>query len=78
MSARKGPPEPTRLPSVREEGIFEAGINLGGLFHQYFGTPISHRTALGLARSIERAIALQPFVRQVRVELHPEREGPPG
>ena len=55
--------------------LFEAGIKLGGLFHQYLGIPVSARTAGGLARTIERAVALQPFVREVHVGLDVARGG---
>ena len=64
--------------SRREALLFEAGIKLGGIFHQYLGIPLSARTARGLARTIERAVALQPFVREVRVRVDPERGGPLG
>ena len=55
----------------REALLFEAGVKLGGIFHQYLGTPIAEATAPGLARTIERAVALQPYVEQVRVRLRP-------
>jgi hypothetical protein len=59
----------------REALLFEAGIKLGGIFHQYLGVPLSARTAPGLARTIERAVALQPFVVDVRVRIDPSRGG---
>lgn len=64
--------------TVREALLFEAGIKLGGLFHQYLGTPVSSKTATQLERTIERAVALQPFVRSIRVRIRPDREGPAG
>lgn len=64
--------------STREQLLFEAGIKLGGLFHQYIGVPVSPRTAPGLARAIESAVRLQPFVRAVRVRIDPRRGGPVG
>jgi dihydroneopterin aldolase len=60
----------------REALVFEAGVKLGGVFHQYLGIPVTPRTSPGLARSIERAIALQPFVISVQVHIDPKR-GPP-
>ena len=75
MRERAGP-KLSRSPTDREQAIFEAGIKLGGVFHQFIGTPVAARTARGLARTIERAVALQPFVRKVRVEVRPEL-GPP-
>jgi dihydroneopterin aldolase len=62
----------------REALLFEAGIKLGGVFHQYLGTPVSDGTARGLARTIEEALRLQPYVRAVRVRIHPARAGPVG
>ncbi len=62
----------------REALLFEAGIKLGGIFHQYLGIPVSPRTAPALARSIEAAVALQPFVTRVDVRIVPRRTGPPG
>jgi len=64
--------------SRREALLFEAGVKLGGVFHQYLGTPVSPRTAGPLARSIAAAVGLQPFVRDVRVRVDPRRGGPTG
>ncbi len=64
--------------SRRETLLFEAGIKLGGVFHQYLGIPVSERTATSLARAIEAAVGLQPFVRRVSVGIHPKRGGPLG
>jgi dihydroneopterin aldolase len=68
---------PARL-SAREALLFEAGIKLGGLFHQYLGVPVSDATAAGLARTIERAVALQPYVVRIRVRIVPRRGGRTG
>lgn len=64
--------------SDREALLFEAGIKLGGIFHQYLGTPVAPRTAPRLARAIESAVALQPFVASVRVQIDPSRGGRSG
>jgi dihydroneopterin aldolase len=76
MTAHR-PIHPARL-SRREALLFEAGVKLGGVFHQYLGMPVSSRTARSLARAIEAAVALQPFVRAVKVSVHPSRGGPIG
>lgn len=39
---------------------FELGIKFGSLYHQFAGTPVSPRTAPGLASAIEEAIENQP------------------
>jgi len=64
--------------SRREALLFEAGVKLGGIFHQYLGIPLTPRTAAGVARTIERAVALQPYVVGVRVRIDPSRGGPVG
>jgi dihydroneopterin aldolase len=75
----------TRAPKIhrarltaREALLFEAGVKLGGIFHQYLGIPVSPRTAPGVARTIERAVRLQPYVVAVRVTIDPSRGGPVG
>src|SRR5579863_5558077 len=68
---------PARL-SPREALLFEAGVKLGGVFHQYLGVPVSPRTARALARTIAAAVGLQPFVRRVRVTIDPTAAGPVG
>ena len=62
----------------REALIFEAGVKLGGIFHQYLGVPISPRNAAVLARAIESAVSLQPYVVAARVRIDPRRGGPTG
>jgi dihydroneopterin aldolase len=62
----------------REALLFEAGIKLGGVFHQYLGMPVSNRTAPELAHTIEQSVGLQPFVAGVRVRIDPTRGGPLG
>src|SRR5271170_5931521 len=62
----------------REALLFEAGVKLGGVFHQFVGMPVAPETSEGLARTIERAVRLQPFVTDVRVAIEPARGGPVG
>ncbi len=78
MTARARPADPAAPISRREKLLFEAGIKLGGVFHQYLGMPISGPTSAGTARTIERAIALQPYVVAARVRIDPSRGGPLG
>jgi dihydroneopterin aldolase len=75
---RPAPRGPRPRLSARETLLFEAGIKLGGVFHQYFGMPVAPATAPGLARTIERAVALQPYVTSVRVAIDPVAGGPLG
>lgn len=64
--------------SPREALLFEAGIKLGGIFHQYLGTPVDARTAPALARTIARAVELQPYVVGAQVVIAPGRGGRTG
>ena len=53
----------------RDRAIFEAGIKLGALYHQWVGTPISRKSADSIESAIEKAVILQPFVEQITVRL---------
>ncbi len=55
--------------SDREQAIFEAGIKLGALYHQWVGTPISLESAASVETAIEKAVILQPFVEEIMVRL---------
>ena len=56
--------------SDRERAIFEAGIKLGALYHQWVGTPISQESAASVESAIEKAVILQPFVEEITVKLN--------
>jgi hypothetical protein len=53
----------------REQAVFEAGIKLGALYHQWVGTPISRESAASVEKAIEKAVILQPFVEEITVQL---------
>jgi hypothetical protein len=53
----------------RERAVFEAGIKLGALYHQWVGTPLSRNSAAGIERAIEQAVILQPYVEEITVRL---------
>ena len=59
--------------SDRDNALFEAGIKLGALYHQFIGTPVSTETAEMLERAIERSVALQPLVNSVEVSIDREK-----
>jgi dihydroneopterin aldolase len=54
----------------REQAVFEAGIKLGALYHQWVGTPISRKSAASVEAAIEKAVILQPFVEEITVYLN--------
>jgi dihydroneopterin aldolase len=57
----------------REQAVFEAGIKLGALYHQWVGTPISRNSAASVESAIEKAVILQPYVEEITVRLDRER-----
>ena len=57
------------MTSDREQAVFEAGIKLGALYHQWVGTPISRQSAASVEAAIEKAVILQPFVEEITVRL---------
>ncbi|VVB88763.1 Dihydroneopterin aldolase [uncultured archaeon] len=59
----------------RDRAVFEAGIKLGALYHQFVGTPISIETVDDLSRTIEQSVILQPYVRSVSVSIDREMVG---
>src|SRR5439155_14320840 len=68
--------DPTRTyfaGSDRDRAVFEAGIKLGSIAHQYVGTPLTEATAPSLERAIEAATRVQPLVERVRVRINRER-----
>ena len=60
-------------PSItdRERAIFEAGIALGALYHQFVGLPIAKREDVlrAVKEAIEKAMSLQPFREKVEVRF---------
>ena len=58
--------------SDRERAIFEGGISMGALFHQFVGTPVSKNTISSLEKAIRESILLQPAIIDVCVKLDEE------
>jgi hypothetical protein len=56
----------------RERAAFEAGIKLGGIYHQFIGTPVSAENVDVLEQSIMKSTLVQPFVENI--ELHIARK----
>ena len=55
--------------SNRDKALFEAGIKLGALYHQFIGTPVSTETVEDLEKTIERSVSIQPWVSSVEVKI---------
>lgn len=65
--------------SNKEQAIFETGIKLATVFHQFSGTPISSdkKIQTKIAEGIIASIKCQPFVKNVSIAfqaLNPEDE----
>ncbi len=58
--------------SQRERAIFEGGITMGALFHQFDGTPVNLKSAESLENAIKEAMELQPCVDKVEVIINRE------
>lgn len=51
----------------RERAIFEGAISMGGLFHQFVGTPVSKESIESLKIAMTQAIELQPGIDKVEI-----------
>ncbi len=49
--------------------MFEAGIKLGTIYHQFVGTPLSTTSVESLERAIQDGVRVQPFVKDVKVHI---------
>jgi hypothetical protein len=57
--------------SDRERAIFEVGVALGSIYHQFTGTPIckDDELLLTLSRAIEKSMSIQPYREKVEVKI---------
>ena len=79
MDVKRSERDPARKyfdPDVtdRERAIFEGGITLGALYHQFVGASI-HDVRV-LERAIEQAAIAQPFVEDAKVKITLPRRKP--
>ena len=56
-----------------ERAVFEAGIKLGTVYHQFVGAPISKNNVDVLQKSIEEGAKVQPFVKDAKVRINRAR-----
>jgi hypothetical protein len=56
----------------RDNAVFEAGIKLGALYHQFVGSPVNLNTVESLENAIARSISVQPFVKSINVHIDRE------
>lgn len=56
----------------RDNALFEAGIKLGALYHQFTGSPVNLKTVESLEKAIAQSISVQPFVENITVMIDRE------
>ncbi len=56
-----------------ERAVFEAGIKLGTVYHQFVGAPISKDNVEVLEKSISEGAKVQPFVVDAKVRIDRKR-----
>ncbi len=62
--------------SDRERAMFEAGIKMGTIYHQFVGTPVNIDTVSDLEGCIGRTICVQPYVKSAKVIIDKDVFGP--
>ncbi|AKB82887.1 Dihydroneopterin aldolase [Methanosarcina barkeri 3] len=53
----------------RDNALFEAGIKLGALYHQFTGSPVNLNTVSSLEQAIQESISVQPYVEDISVKI---------
>jgi Uncharacterized protein conserved in archaea len=53
----------------RERAIFEAGIKLGSIYHQYVGVPMNQSNIEAIEHAIQQSVMVQPFVSSATVSI---------
>lgn len=66
------PAEPFFKCTDRERAIFESGIKLGTIYHQYVGVPINLSNLESLEHAIRESVMVQPFVEEAEVTIDPD------
>jgi hypothetical protein len=59
----------TMVITERDNALFEAGIKLGALYHQFVGTPVNISTVDILEQAIKESISVQPYVEKILVTI---------
>ena len=54
----------------RDNALFEAGIKLGALYHQFTGSPVNLDTVSSLEQAIRESISVQPYVEDISVKIN--------
>ena len=59
----------TMVITERDNALFEAGIKLGALYHQFTGAPVNISTIDSLEQAIKESISVQPYVEEISVTI---------
>jgi hypothetical protein len=62
--------------STRERALFEAGIKMGTIYHQFVGVPLDQGSVDALEDAIEKGVLVQPYVESVKVNIDRSIFGP--
>ncbi|MHB1439114.1 MAG: dihydroneopterin aldolase family protein [Cuniculiplasma sp.] len=54
----------------KERAIFEAGIKLGSIYHQYVGVPMNLSNISAIETAITQSVRVQPFVIDAKVSIN--------
>lgn len=55
--------------SIRDRALFEAGIKMGTVYHQFVGTPVNQDGVDALESAMEKSICSQPYVDSARIHI---------
>ena len=55
--------------SVRERALFEAGIKMGTIYHQFVGTPVNLEGVKTLELAMEKSICAQPYIESAIIHI---------
>ena len=64
--------------STKERALFEAGIKMGTIYHQFVGVPLDQDSVDALEDAIEKGVLVQPYVESVDVRIDRSIFGPKG
>jgi len=62
--------------STKERALFEAGIKMGTIYHQFVGVPIDQDSVDSMEDAIEKGVLVQPYVESVKVRIDRSIFGP--
>ena len=62
--------------STRERALFEAGIKMGTIYHQFVGVPLDQDSVGALEDAIEKGVLVQPYVESIDVKIDRSIFGP--